>query len=321
MSGAGEATADAGGQLRYDVVTFLSDYGTTDEFAGVVRAVIHQLAPGVAVIDLTHEIAPFDIRAGSLALARSVQYIPPGVLLAVVDPGVGTDRRAIAVEILDGRAVLVGPDNGLLAGAVAMAGGATRAVCLDNTDFHLEAPGPTFDGRDVFAPVAAHLCRGVDLAELGTPIDPSALMPGLLPVATVENDVLSCEVLWIDRYGNCQLNVEPEMLDDAVGRGAELVTVGIGESTRIATRVRAFAEVGIGEFGLLVDSYGLLALVADRVAAAAELGLSAGDAVRLEPVDDDGRGGPTVTTGIELRPRIRHGGVDGPSGAGARGAG
>src|SRR5687767_2225192 len=126
----------------YDTVSFLSDYGTADEFVGVVKSVIRDIAPHAVVIDLTHEIPPHDIRAGSLALARSIQYVAPGVVLAVVDPGVGTARRAVAVEVAEGAGVVVGPDNGLLASAVAMAGGAGRAVELTDALYHLPAPGP-----------------------------------------------------------------------------------------------------------------------------------------------------------------------------------
>src|SRR5688572_30012127 len=167
----------------YDTVSFLSDYGTVDEFAGVVKSVIRSIAPGALVVDLTHEIPPHDLRAGALALVRASQYVAPGVILAVVDPGVGTDRRAVAVEVAGGQGVFVGPDNGLLASAVAMTGGAERAVELTNADYHLAAPGPTFAGRDVFAPAAAHLCTGVDLADLGDTIDPFTLRPGVLPLS------------------------------------------------------------------------------------------------------------------------------------------
>src|SRR3954471_11300761 len=114
--------------MPFDTITFLSDYGTADEFVGVVKSVVRSIAPQVSVIDLTHEVPAHDVRAGALTLARAVQYVAPGVILAVVDPGVGGERRAIAVEVAEGAAVLVGPDNGLLAPAVAMTGGATRAV-------------------------------------------------------------------------------------------------------------------------------------------------------------------------------------------------
>ena len=167
--------------LRYDTISFLSDYGRTDEFVGVVHSVIHQLCPGVRIVDVTHDVAPYDIRAAGLTLARSVQYLAPGVVMAVVDPGVGSVRRPIAVEVGDGASVLVGPDNGVLAPAVAMVGGATRAVWLNDAEHHLEAPGPLFDGRDVFAPVAARLCSGVPFDELGELIEPAGSVPGDLP--------------------------------------------------------------------------------------------------------------------------------------------
>ena len=127
---------------RFDTITFLSDYGTGDEFVGVVKSVIRQIAPHVTVVDLTHEVPAYDVRAGSLTLSRSAQYLCPGVVLAVVDPGVGTERRAIAVEVGGGQSYLVGPDNGLLAGAVAMCGGATAAVELTNTDVPARRAGP-----------------------------------------------------------------------------------------------------------------------------------------------------------------------------------
>src|SRR3954470_24063765 len=170
---------------RFTTVSFLSDYGLADEFVGVVHSVIRSVAPAAAVIDVTHQAPRHDVRAGRLALVRAVQYLRAGVVLAVVDPGVGTERRAVAVEVADGESVFVGPDNGLLASAVSMVGGATRAVELTNADYQLPAPGPTFAGRDVFAPAAAHLCNGVALSELGPDVDPFTLRPGILPVPRV----------------------------------------------------------------------------------------------------------------------------------------
>jgi hypothetical protein len=148
-------------------VSFLSDFGHADEFVGVVHAVLADLAPEVRIVDLSHGIAPHDIRGGALALARCTPYVPAGVIMAVVDPGVGTSRRAVAIEVAGGTGVFVGPDNGLLAPAVALAGGAERAVVLTNPTYQLPAPGALFSARDVFAPAAAHLCLGVELAELG----------------------------------------------------------------------------------------------------------------------------------------------------------
>lgn len=280
---------------RYDTVSFLSDYGTADEFVGVVKAVIRDIAPHVAVVDITHEVPPFDVRAGSLALARSIAYLPTGVVLAVVDPGVGTDRRAVAVEVAGGDGVIIGPDNGLIASAVALAGGAERAVVLDNASLHLDAPGATFAGRDVFAPVVAHLCNGLPFEELGSSIDPGLLLPGMVPVAREENGGLSAEVTWVDRYGNCQLNVGP---DEVAGWGTKVrFTVdGMGRSAAI---VSSFADAGSG-IALVVDSYGMLALCADRQSAALELGLVAGSAVFLSPLEGDG---DAVSTQVALSPR------------------
>lgn len=264
---------------RYDTVSFLSDYGHADEFVGVVHSVIRAFAPAATVIDITHEIPPFDVRSGGLTLARSAQYLCPGVVLAVVDPGVGTPRRAVAVEVGDGASVLVGPDNGLLAPAVALVGGATRAVELDNPELQLEAPGPTFAGRDVFAPAAGHLCNGVQLAELGSELDPATLMPGTLPIARVEGDDLVAEVLWVDRYGNAQLGVDPEELD-ALGSHFELRA---GPRVAATSRCSTFAELPTGSIGLLVDSYGLVCIATSMASAAETLGLAAGDEVRLVP--------------------------------------
>lgn len=284
--------------LRYDTVSFLTDYGTADEFVGVVHSVIRSIAPEVRVIDVTHQIAPYDVRAGALTLARSAQYLAAGVVVAVVDPGVGTSRRAIAVEVGDGASVLVGPDNGLLAPAVAMVGGASRAFELTNREYHLAAPGPTFDGRDVFAPVAAHLCAGVPLELIGTPIDPASLLPSMIPLTREEDGALEAEVLWIDRFGNVQLNVDP----DELGPLGDVVRVVVDARSRVARRVESFGDLGINELGLLVDSYGLIAVAADRTSAAEALDAVEGVAVRLEPVDDGGTtSGATVP--VQLRPR------------------
>jgi S-adenosylmethionine hydrolase len=264
-------------------ISFLSDYGTSDEFVGVVKSVIRQLAPGAVVIDVSHEVPRYDVRAGGLTLARAAQYLAPGVVLAVVDPGVGTDRRPVAIEVGDGESVLVGPDNGLLAPAVAMVGGATRAVVLTSEEHRLQAPGPTFDGRDVFAPAAAHLCNGVPLTDLGPEIDPITLRPGILPLSREEDGGITAEVLWVDRFGNAQLNVDPAELESY----GERLRVVIDGSARSARRVRAFADAGPGEVALIVDSYGLVTIVLDRRSAAEELGLDAGSGVRLEAFDDD----------------------------------
>jgi S-adenosylmethionine hydrolase len=236
--------AVTGSARRFDTVSFLTDYGTRDEFVGVVKSVIRDLAPHVAVVDLTHEIPPFDVRAGSLALARCIGYVPAGVVLAVVDPGVGTDRRAVAVEVAGGAGVMIGPDNGLLAPAVAMAGGASRAVVLTNPDYQLEAAGTTFAGRDVF--------------NLG-PDD----LEG-----------------WDDRVSL--------RIDDPTAPGETTV--------RTAVRSSNFAGIG-GGIGLVLDSYGMLAVCLDRRSAAAALGIGPGDQIALSPPADPAGNGIRVKLG------------------------
>jgi hypothetical protein len=274
----------------WSTISLLSDYGHDDEFVGVVHSVIRSIAPQVTVIDVTHGIPAHDVRAGGLCLARAAQYLAPGVVVAVVDPGVGTARRAIAVEVGDGASVLVGPDNGLLAPAVAMVGGATRVVELTSGEHRLASPGPTFDGRDVFAPAAAHLCNGVPLTDLGPEVDPATLRPGLVPLTRTEGDRIEAEVLWVDRYGNAQLNVDPL---EVAGLG-ERISLTWGEpprvTTRTARRAAAYAELAGGDIGLVIDSYGLLSIVLDQRSAADDLGLGAGSAVTLAPIDEEGAG-------------------------------
>ena len=279
--------------MRYRTISFLSDYGLADEFVGVVKSVVRSLSPDVTVIDISHDVAPHDTRGGGLMLARAAQFLAPGVVLAVVDPGVGGPRRAVAVEVGDGASVLVGPDNGLLAPAVALCGGATDAVELDNTAYHLPAIGATFAGRDIFAPVAAHLCQGVPLREFGRPIDVHTLMPGIMPVARVEDAALVAEVLWVDRFGNAQLNIDP---DDLAYLGAKL-RVRVGDSVRSAVVATTYGAIPPGLIGAVTDSCGLISLCVDRASAAAELRLAAGDEVRLESRDDEGVGAVSVRLG------------------------
>lgn len=262
-------------------VSFLSDYGSDDEFAGVCRAVMLGLAPELRIVDVTHDIAPHDVRAGALALVRAVQYLPDGIVLAVVDPGVGTDRRMIAVEVEDG--VFLGPDNGLLAPAVAMVGGARRAFSLTNEELHLRSPGPTFAGRDILAPAAGHLASGTPVEALGEEVDPVGMVPGLVGLPTEEDGALAGEVWWVDRFGNCQLNIDPAELR---AHGAEVggsVELRFASQSRMARWVRTYADAKPSELVVLVDSYGLVSVALDRRSAAAELGLHDGSGVTVVP--------------------------------------
>ena len=271
-------------------VSFLSDYGLADEFVGVCKAVILRGAPTARIIDITHEIPPHDVRAGALTLARAAQYLPAGVVLAVVDPGVGTGRRAVAAEVASG--CLVGPDNGLLAPAVAMLGGALRVVSLTNPDYHLEAPGPTFAGRDVFAPAAAHLASGGDLAALGDLVDPLSLVPGLVPLPREDDTSIVAEVLWVDRFGNVQLNVDPDQLLARGIRPGDQVDLRTGADRRVARWVATYGDAKPMELAVVVDSYGLVSLAYDRSPAAEALGLRTGSAVTLARPEPPLRGTP-----------------------------
>jgi len=294
------------GASRYDTVTLLSDLGTADGYVGVLHSIVRQLAPGAGVVDLTHEIEACDVQAGALVLARSVQYLCPGVIVGLVDPGVGSDRRPIALEVTGGAAVLIGPDNGLLASAVGMIGGAERAVVLDNVDYHLRSDATTFAARDIFAPVAAHLCAGVAFEDLGTLVDPATLTPGLVPLNRTEQDadgtpVLEAEALWVDRFGNVQLNAE---LDDVAEFG-DLLEVRTTRGARTVSLVSTYSDLADGAIGLLVDSDGLLSLVTYGRSASTELVVSRGDAVSLRPISDDGT---ATSTTVALGPTRRLGG-------------
>lgn len=278
--------------MRYSTISFLSDFGHQDEFVGVVHSVIRSIAPDVGIVDITHGIAPHDVRAGALALARSVQYLCPGVVLAVVDPGVGTERKAVAVEVGNGASVLVGPDNGVLASAVAMVGGASRAVELTSSEHQLPKMGSTFDGRDVFAPAAAHLCNGVDLAELGNLLEPSVLIPGLLPVIEAADGALIVEVLWIDRYGNVQLNIGP----DDLSQWGDPFSISVGDRVETVGLRNAYRSLGTGEIGAIVDSSGLISLALNGFSCAEELGVKAGDEIHIHPIE----GASGASTPVQL---------------------
>jgi S-adenosylmethionine hydrolase len=262
-------------------VFFLSDYGLSDEFVGVVHAVLARLAPGVRVIDLVHDLAPFDVRGGASALVRALPYLGPGTVLAVVDPGVGTGRRAVAVEAgpADSRRVFVGPDNGLLMAAVEAAGGPVGAVALDRPG----AGAVTFDGRDVFAPAVAAVCRGEPVESLGTAVEPARLVRLAPPVAEITAEpagrtTLRAEVTWIDRFGNVALAAAAGALPEPGTVFTVYGTVDGGASGQV---VRAFGDLADGALGALGDSSGAAALLVAQGSAAARLGLRPGSVVRV----------------------------------------
>jgi S-adenosylmethionine hydrolase len=261
-------------------ITFLSDFGRADEFVGVVHGVIAKLAPEARVIDLTHEIPQGNLRAGALALTRAIQYLPEGVLLAVVDPGVGTTRRALAAETPWG--YFVGPDNGVLSPAVAMVGGATNIVSIENPEARIPSPGETFHGRDVFAPAAALLSSGeASIGDLGPSVDPNSVMPLMLPLPETEGIRVTGEVWWIDGFGNCQTNIDPGSLTElGIEPGSEVV-VRIGANAFEVDWVAAYGDVEEGDPLLHVDSSGLVALAVRNGSAASMFNLADGIAVTL----------------------------------------
>ena len=237
----------------------MSDFGSDDEFVGVLHGVIATLAPHCRVIDLNHRIPRGDIRSGALVLLRAIQYMPPGVVLAVVDPGVGTGRKAIVVETRWGH--LVGPDNGLLSPAVALLGGAIRAFSIENPDVILPSRGRTFDGRDRFAPAAAVLAAGEAApGELGPEVDPHTLTPLLLPLSEVSEGQVAGQAWWVDTYGNVQTNISPEDLEEAAMSPGQRLVVRVGLMQYRVRWVGTYADIEEGRPLLHVDSAGLIAL-------------------------------------------------------------
>lgn len=265
-------------------ITFLSDYGLDDNFVGVCHGVIARTAPAARVIDITHTIEPQDVRQGALVLAQSIPFMPEAVHLAVVDPGVGTRRRPIAIDA--GANLFVGPDNGLLVWAAEAAGGIRRVHELANPAHLLPHVSHTFHGRDVFAPVAAHLAAGLDPAELGPEVDPGTLDRLTASESYVEDNRIHGEVVLVDHFDNLQLNIKRSQLE-RLG-----VVVGDRVDVRIAGRrhrmpfAETFADVATGRSVLCEDSFRQLAVSVNRGRAAELLGAHAGDPVIVGPVDD-----------------------------------
>jgi S-adenosyl-L-methionine hydrolase (adenosine-forming) len=264
------------------IVTLLTDYGHEDEFAGVLHGVVLSIAPGARIVDLTHGIPRYGVLQGALVLRNSLPYLPVGVHVAVVDPQVGTERRALAVVCGDGR-VLVGPDNGVLSLAWETAGGARLAVDVTRSPHRLEPVSATFHGRDVFAPVAAHIAAGADPADAGEPVDPAELERIVLPAARMEGDALVTEAVAVDRYGNAALQLGHEGL---AGTGLTLgtpVELELGGERYRAQYTSTFADVATGELIVYEDANRHLAIAINRGHAADTLGLRPGSEVRLRP--------------------------------------
>jgi S-adenosylmethionine hydrolase len=257
-------------------IVFCTDYGTADEFVGVCHGVMARIAPDARIIDLTHSIPRQDVMRGALTIGRAVPYMPvDAVYVAVVDPGVGSERRSIAVQTSSGPS-MVGPDNGLLSIAWEALGGVDAAAGIEDERVLVKPVSRTFHGRDVFAPAGAHLAAGFPFGELGPAIEPTELRTLEMPGPMITPGALGTRVIGIDGFGNVQLNARPDDLREA-GLGEELTVAG-----RLVPRVHIFADVAEGVLACIVDSQGYVALVVNHGSAAAVLGLREGAAVVLE---------------------------------------
>jgi S-adenosylmethionine hydrolase len=259
-------------------ITFLTDFGLEDDFVGTCHGVIKRIAPDTQLIDITHGIRPGRILQGALALANALPYMPAGVHLAIVDPGVGSSRRPLALRDAEGR-LYVGPDNGLLLPAAERFGGVVEAYELANPAYALDSVSRTFHGRDLFSPAAAHLALGVPLGELGPPIDEDALVRLELPAPEVGGSRIRATVLAVDRFGNIALNLTRDHLDEASivpGMRVELAARG---NRYYAVAARTFADATAGELILYEDSYRNVAVAVTRGSAASLLGVEEGSEI------------------------------------------
>ena len=265
------------------IVSLLTDYGNEDEFVGVCHGVIHGIAPEIPIIDLTHGIPRYGVRQGAIVLRNAIPYVPVGVHVAIVDPQVGTERRGVAIRTGDGRA-LVGPDNGLLSLTWETCGGVVEAVDISRSPHRLEPVSATFHGRDIFAPVAARLAAGAELADAGQHVDPDELQVLALPRPEVKEGEVVAHVLLVDRFGNASLDVSHA---DLAGSGLSLgkpVEIEVGGVKRfLATFAHTFADVRPGDVILYEDAYRMLAVAVNRGDAASALGLTADARVVLRP--------------------------------------
>lgn len=264
-------------------ITFLSDYGVGDDFAGVCRAVIARIAPGATVIDLTHGISRHDVRSGASILADAVPFAPCGVHLAIVDPGVGGERRAVAARTKGDGHLLVGPDNGLLPPAIDALGGVDAVVDIGSSPYRLEPASATFHGRDLFAPVAAHLAAGRELEEVGETLDPDCLERVPVSRPRLEQLRAFAHAGRIDGFGNIALDLTASDLAGHPLAGAGKISIGSRSRRRCAVRATSFTEVDEGAFLLYEDSSGRIAIAINRGSAAETLEVREGDELELEP--------------------------------------
>jgi len=262
-------------------ITFLTDFGLQDDFVGTCHGVIMRIAPETQIIDITHGIRPGRILQGALVLANTLAYMPRGVHLAVVDPGVGSSRRPLALADAEGR-LYVGPDNGLLLPAADRFGGVAAAHELANPAYALERVSRTFHGRDLFAPAAAHLSTGVALAELGPPIDPEELVRLDVPQPEIGVSSIKATILAVDRFGNVALNLTREHLERVDVVPGTRVEIVARDQRYFAVAARTFGDAGVGEILLYEDSYRNVAVAVSRGSAAELLGVEEGSELLID---------------------------------------
>ncbi|TMK97118.1 MAG: SAM-dependent chlorinase/fluorinase [Actinobacteria bacterium] len=265
------------------LVSFLSDYGHEDEFVGVCHGVIARRCPDARIIDITHAIPRGDVRLGALVLADALPYMPCGVHLAVVDPGVGAldGRAAVAVRTAERERMLVGPDNGLLMIAAERLGGALEAVEISHSPERLQPVSRTFHGRDIFAPVAAALAAGAPLAEVGAPIDTAELRRLQLPGANVGEDALTAHVLRADRFGNLTLDASGAELESALGTDQRDLVIEVAGKVFAARRAGTFSDVDAGELVVYEDGNRMAAIAVNQGSAAESLGIAPEQQLRV----------------------------------------
>ena len=267
-------------------ICFLSDFGLGDDFVGLCKGVILRVAPGASVIDLSHEVPGFGIEAGAEILEHATGYMPQdAVYLAVVDPGVGTGRRGLALQTAVGTH-LVGPDNGLLVAAAEAMGGVVGAVSLTNREYQVLPVSNTFHGRDIFAPAAAHLAAGLDLAKLGEPVAAESLVRVESPGAEEREDgSIAAKILGVDRYGNARLSVRQEEAGFGFGTSLRIQT---GEGAMAVRYVETFGSSKAGDLIIVPDSHRRLSLCVNRGNASRALSLQVGNRVLLHRPDEPG---------------------------------
>jgi S-adenosyl-L-methionine hydrolase (adenosine-forming) len=257
-------------------ITFMSDYGLGNEFVGVCHAVIARRCPQARMIDLTHAIPRHDVHTGAIVLRGTLPYLPEAIILAVVDPGVGTSgargRRAVAIRTVEHDRLLVGPDNGLLLPVCERLGGVAEAVDIGHSNERLEPVSHTFHGRDIFAPVAAALADGASLQSLGEPLPEDSLRRLNIPVAIMTPDGLELHVLHRDTFGNLILDGQISQLAELGIEVGQEVSIRRANSTHKATVAHTFADVHPGGLLLYQDGLGMLALAVNRGSAADLLG-------------------------------------------------